>query len=246
MLPVSPQPRGDHPDHLRALAIHVPHIPASPASAFHHLGQTSLKTNLKIIRTPFGIFLLCFGLLTLASALIFTPYPLLFQNLYGIEPSTGAIVFGLGATVAIFWYPLAGNIGKRLGDRSMFNTALVVRILCFVALILLVPVIPAVKNPLAALSFIVVVNTWPFLSVGATVLVAALASIPEGEAMGIYNAVSSIMGTIGALLSGLLAAQFGYGILPVGAAIVGFAAIVVMLGARSRLKPNKRISEGHA
>ncbi len=236
LLPASPKHRHDKPDHFKALAMHVPHIPASPASAFHHLGQTNLKTILRVIRTPFGIFLLGFGLLTVASGLVFTPYPLLFQNLYGVEPSAAAVVFGLGAAIAILWYPLAGNLGHRLGDHAVFNGALIARTLCFLALVLLMPVSQALKNPLASLSFIGIVNTWPFLSVSATVLVASLTSIPEGEAMGIYNGFSAIMATIGALLSGLLAAQFGYGILPIGAAVIGFIAIIVMLAARSSLK----------
>ncbi len=119
---------------------------------------------------------------------------------------------------------------------KLFNGALIARCLCFVALIILVSVNPVFKNPLAALSFIVIVNTWPFLSVAATVLVASLSTIPEGEAMGIYNGFTAIMGTIGALLSGVLAARFGYAILPLGAAVVGLIAVVVLVGARSNLK----------
>lgn len=121
----------------------------------------------------------------------------------------------------------------------MFNGALIARWLCFVALIILVSVHSAFKNPLAALSFVVIVNTWPFLSVAATVLVASLTTIPEGEAMGIYNGFTAIMGTIGALLSGVLAAQFGYEMLPLGAAVVGLIAVVVLVGARSSLKTHQ-------
>ena len=238
LLPASPAAQPKHPIHLTTLAITFPHIPASPASAFHHLGQTNLKTVVKAFRTPFGLFLLGFGLLTLASGLIFTPYPLLFQTLYAIQPAASAVIFGIGATIAILWYPLAGSLGKRLGDQSLFNGALVARCLCFLAMTLLVLLTnPVFKSSLAALSFVVMVNTWPFLSVAATVLVASLATMAEGEAMGIYNAFSAVMATIGALLSGLLAAQFGYAVLPLGATVIGVIAIVVIIGGRARLKP---------
>ncbi len=124
LMPASPKPQHLQLGQLKSLAQHIPHIPSSPASVFHHLGQTTPKTILNAISTPFGIFLLGFGLLTFASALIFTPYPLLFQTLYGIQPSAAAIIFGIGATIAIFWYALAGSVWTSDRRRSSCSTAL--------------------------------------------------------------------------------------------------------------------------
>ena len=65
------------------------------------------------------------------------------------------------------------------------------------------------------LIFLFIVLAWSLLSVSSTALVAALSTRSEGEAMGVFNAVTALSGVIGAALGGWLAEAWGYGAVPV-------------------------------
>ena len=80
--------------------------------------------------------------------------------------------------------------------------------------------------PLALAGFLVLVLAWPLLGVSGTALTAQLAPGEKGEALGLFNACSSLAGAVGAFLGGWAMDLVGYGALCMaGAVVVGLAAL---------------------
>jgi MFS family permease len=225
-------PRPDQPRLAGPQPVRVPHVAASPGSVHHHLGHVSLSDAVTALRSPFGEFMLGFSLLTLASALIFIPYPLLFSKGYHVSPQASSLAFGIGAAVAIFWYPLAGDWSHSRGTLAILRSSFAARWISFIALLALVAVSFSARGVLAEASFLVTVNSWPFITVSATVLAAMLAPTDEGTTMGIYNGITALVNTLGALLAGLIASQFGYKSLPLFATVVMLGAIAISVHLR--------------
>jgi predicted MFS family arabinose efflux permease len=74
--------------------------------------------------------------------------------------------------------------------------------------------------------FVVLVMAWELLGVSGTALEAQLAPGEKGEALGLFNASSSLAGAVGAFLGGGATETVGYGtVCRVGAVVVGLVAL---------------------
>jgi predicted MFS family arabinose efflux permease len=72
--------------------------------------------------------------------------------------------------------------------------------------------------------FLVLVVSWPALGVSGTVLSAELAPGEKGEALGLFNALSSLAAAVGAFLGGCAMEFGGYGaVCVVGVVVVAVA-----------------------
>ena len=98
------------------------------------------------------------------------------------------------------------------------------RLLAFVGLYALGVSPAGGHRHLALLGFMVIVLCWALLSVSSTALTARLALYNEGEGMGLFNAVTSLAGVLGAACGGWLAVQWGYN------AAAGLAVVGITLG----------------
>jgi predicted MFS family arabinose efflux permease len=79
---------------------------------------------------------------------------------------------------------------------------------------------------LALTGYVVLVLAWPLLGVSGTALAAQLAPGEKGEALGLFNACSSLAGAAGAFLGGWAMETVGYGrVCMVATAIVALAAL---------------------
>jgi predicted MFS family arabinose efflux permease len=80
--------------------------------------------------------------------------------------------------------------------------------------------------PLALAGFVALVLAWPLLAVSGTALVAELARGEKGEALGLFNASSSLAGAVGAFLGGWMMTAAGYGMVCVAAAVMVALAVL--------------------
>ena len=211
---VNTPPAPAEPLRARPQPTRVPHVPATPASVHHHFGQVSWDEFLSAIRSPFGLFIAANTITLLGAALIFTAYPLLFAGVYGVTPARSSLAFGISAALAIAWYPLAGAMSHRRSPIAVLAFSLVARCAGLGLLLVMSLVSISFAGWLAEAGFLIVVNSWPFISVSGTVLAASLAPTDEGTAMGIYNGFTAIANTVGAFLTGIIAHAFGYSALP--------------------------------
>jgi len=220
--PASPVRAGPQPTR-------IPHVPATPASVHHHFGQVSWGEFISAIRSPFGLFIASNTITIMGAALIFTAYPLLFAGTYGVTPARSSLAFGISAVLAIFWYPMAGAVSQRRSPIAVQVFWLLARCAGLGILLAMTLVSVPFAGWWAESGFLVVVNSWPFISVSGTVLAASLAPADEGTAMGIYNGSTAIANTVGAFLTGAIAQAFGYRVLPLFALGTVLPGILLLL-----------------
>jgi MFS family permease len=216
---------------MRALAA-FPHLNflSSVGYHFHEINLHGLRRIPQALGTPFARFILSWFMLALGVAAFFTYFPLMLAKNYGINANLSSIIYAITAAVGIVLYIFASRWSERLGSARVYHIGLWLRQAGFV--LLLIPFITS-EGPtfaLGAIGFILIVVTWPLLSVAGTGLAAHLAPFSEGEAMGLFNAALALATVIGTFASGPLVHYFGFAVIPV-MALIGISC-AIMLGLR--------------
>jgi MFS family permease len=166
--------------------------------------------GLALVHAPFTRFLLAWFLTFGGAAAIFALYPVLMNAAFGVEPRVSSLAFGAAAAIGLFLYAPAGRWSERFGADRVLRLGLSARVTASFALWLLaIGRLPS-GGALALAAFAVVVLAWSLLSVSATVMTAQIADMGEGQAMGLFNAVTSLAAVGGALAGGAAAAAWGY------------------------------------
>jgi DHA1 family tetracycline resistance protein-like MFS transporter len=218
--PLTPRPVLLHP------ARHCEWALGSPQRVFHHLTLKTLRRLGPALRSPFGLFLTVWLLALAGSAAVFSLYPLLMQQVFGIAPRLSSSAFAVAAGLGLLLYSPAGRWSERFGLVKVLQTALGVRLLAFLSLLSLGLMHIGGQAWLALLSVTFVVLTWSLLSVSGTALTVRLSPVGEGAGMGIFNAANAIAGVIGAALGGWVAGRWGYNaasVLAVVGVVLGLA-----------------------
>ncbi len=216
-VPISPKPVLLHPTR------HGDWVAGSPQRLFHHLTWTALRQLRPALLSPFGIFLTIWLISFAGAAAVFSLYPVLMQQVFGIAPGLSSIAFALAAGLGLTLYAPAGHWSERLRPNRVLQIGLGLRLFAFLGLLSL-GLVQFEGHWLALLGFALVVLAWSLLSVSGTALTANLAPIGEGAGMGIFNAVTALAGVVGAAAGGWVAKSWGYN------AVSGFAAAGVALG----------------
>lgn len=204
---------------------HVESVISSPQRLFHRPNWTGIKKLGTTLRSPFGIFLFAWLLAFAGPAAVFSQYPILMQKVYGVSPATSSVAFAVMAALGLTLYTPAGNWSERQGPRRILRVSLGLRLIAFTGMFGLVFMRTGVSTGwLALLAFAFVVLAWSLMSVSGTALAARLATIGEGQGLGIFNALTAIGGMLGAVLGGWAAGVWGYN------SIVVLALIGVTLG----------------
>lgn len=213
------QPLPVHP------ARHAESVISSPQRLFHRPQWRGLPDLLHTLRSPFGIFLVVWLLAFAGPAALFAQYPLLMQQLYGVTPETASVAFAIIAALGLTLYTPAGVWSRHAGPLPILKVSLGVRLFAFAVLFWLA-FLPAsgTLGLLALLAFAFVVWAWSLMSVSGTDLAARLSPSGEGQGLGIFNAITSVAGIIGALVGGWAATAWGY------RSVVVFAIFGVLLG----------------
>ncbi len=187
----------------------------SPQHLYHYLRLNGLGKVLSAAGSPFGLFLAAWSLGFSGSAAIFSLYPIVMQQQFGVLPGRSAAGYAFAAALGLFLYAPAGAWSAARGPLPMLRGALGLRTAAFLALtVLAIAPVPG-RGWLAMFSFLFVVLAWSVLSVSSSALVAALSPEKEGEAMGIFNAATSFSGVVGAAVGGWSAGRWGYATIPV-------------------------------
>ncbi len=181
----------------------------------YHMGWLKALSNLG---GPFGAFLLVWLIAFSGSATLFSLYPLVMANTFNINPGISSAGFAVAAALGLVLYTPAGVWSERMGAGRVITIGLAIRLAAFVALIGLGLSGFAARGWLALACFAAIVLAWSLLSVSSTALTASLSPAGQGEALGLYNAVTALAGVVGAGLGGWIAGALGYGMVSVVAA----------------------------
>lgn len=202
--PLTPRPVLLHP------ARHGEWAVGSPQRHFHHATWESLRRLGSPLRSPFGFFLVAWLLSFAGAAAVFSLYPVLMEQVYGVPPRLSSSGFGVAAGLGLLLYSPAGRWSDRFGPARVLKAALGVRLLAFLSLLALGLTRASGRGWPALPVFVLVVLAWSLLSVSGTALTAQLSAAGEGEGMGLFNAATAVAGVIGAALGGWIAGGWGY------------------------------------
>ncbi len=165
------------------------------------------------------------------SAIIFSLYPVLFRNAFGIATATSALAFAVIVFVSLPLFVLAGRVSQRFGPAPSSRPPTPGASSCSPRWPCSPPPahVPAVL-PLAA--FAGIMFAWSFLSVASPGLAGQLRPDAEGDAQGLLNASSGLAGLLGSVTGGVAADLWGYPAalgIGAGATAAGLAIFAVTL-----------------
>jgi MFS family permease len=191
----------------------------APQRQCHLPTWSGLRTLRREFELPFAHLLIVWFMAFVAISAVLTMFPLAFIREFAASPRVPATTYAFAATGSLGIYSLAAGIAKYRGARLVLRAGFVARAVA--ATILAFAFASRMGGePLVLAGFIILVLAWPLLGVSGTALAAELAPGEKGEALGLFNACSSLAGAVGALLGGCTMAMAGYGTVCVVAAIV--------------------------
>jgi MFS family permease len=197
----------------------------APQRMFHIVSWQGLGTLLRELELPFARLIVVWFVAFIAISAVLTMLPLALIQVFGVSPGLPATTYAFAAAVSLTMYPAVARLSKTRGARRVLRTGFVARIAA-IAVLALAFLSGTGGVPLALAGFVVLVIAWPLLGVSGTALAAQLAPGEKGEALGLFNASSSLAGAIGAFLGGWAMGLVGYGAMCVAAAaIVGLAVL---------------------
>ena len=192
---------------------------ASPQRLFHIVSWRGLCTLVRELEMPFARLLAIWFVAFVAISAVLTMLPLAVIRGFGVAAGLPATTYAFAATLSLAMYPLAAGIAKRRGARPVLRAGFAGRAIA-IAIIAAAFVSGARTVAPALAGFVVLVIAWPLLGVSGTALAAQLAPGEKGEALGLFNASSSLAGAVGAFVGGWAMEAVGYGTVCVIAAVV--------------------------
>jgi MFS family permease len=185
---------------------------------FHIPTWRGLKAALPKFEPPFiRLQIFWFAAFVMIGA-VMSMFPLALVRLFGVAEGMPATVYAFAAAASLMLYPREVRVAKAHGAATLMRRAFVVR---SAAIALLAAAFLSGSGPvLPLLGFIILVVSWPALGVSGTVLSAELAPGEKGEALGFFNALSSLASAVGAFLGGCAMQSGGYPAVCVAAVVV--------------------------
>ncbi|HEY2617463.1 MAG TPA: MFS transporter [Acetobacteraceae bacterium] len=197
----------------------------APQRLFHIPTLRGMRTLLRELEMPFARLMIVWFVAFVAISAVLTMFPLALIRAFGVATGLPASTYAFASAVSLALYPLAANVATRHGARFVMRTGFVARAVAIA--ILAVAFLAPMHNVAVALAgFGVLVMAWPLLGVSGTALTAQLAPGEKGEALGLFNASSSLAGAVGAFLGGWAMEMVGFGtVCLAGAVVVALAAL---------------------
>lgn len=219
-------PRKDAPTH------HVPaHPPArTPMSIIHHYEHLSFE-KLAAAKTAwvsfFGLFLVSWFLLMVGTWVIYNLYPLLMKQTYQIQPGLSSLYYAISAGIGVFFYAPSGTWSQKFGSRWVVLVGAVMTLISIGGMALLVVAPVTLQHWVVPPIFIILPVAWSPLIVAGTALAGELTTIPQGTAMGLFNACTALASVLAAVLAGWVAQLFDYGATCYVAAVITVASLLL-------------------
>lgn len=228
--PATPSPHRRRHRHILPLAGR-PRGPRGHANLAHYADglRHAVPRFLRLITHPFGVFIAGWFLVMSGSWLIYNLYPLLMRESYGTSAMLSSLYFAAGALIGAFLYAPSGAWAARRGDVWVLLAGCVLSLLSLLGMSALLGAPEAVRFHAVPFLFVLMPIAWSPLIVSGTAITGALAPIPEGEAMGVFNAATALASVLGALGAGAIATVVGYNaIVLIATGLVGLSCLVIL------------------
>lgn len=225
-----------------------PHLhskPRSPAALLHHYDSqlhTAARRLLKTWNSRFGLYLGSWFLVMFGTWIIYNLYPLLMRSAYGVDASLSSLYYAVAATIGVFAYAPSGTLGNRIGDGRVVLIGILMTLVSAAGMAVLAYVHTPFNTWLVPASFVIMPVAWSPLIVAGTAVTAQLAEpagVPDGEALGLYNATTAIASVLSAFAAGFIADQAGYGVVLIVAVATVAVGTVLFLPVLPKRTPPK-------
>ncbi len=207
----------------------------NPARQFHRPTWAGLRRVLSEAEMPFVQFLLLWFVAFTAITAVLTLFPLAMRQLFAAPQHVIGSTYALAAAAGLPLYAVASAVAHRRGSHFVMRAGFSIRLVAL-ALLTTACLTPSAGLYAALGAFALLVVAWPALGVSGTALIADLAPGEKGEALGLFNASTSLAGACGALLGGWAQQTYGYGAV-CGMATLVVACVVIVLGSMGRTAP---------
>ncbi len=173
----------------------------SPQRHFHLPTWSGLGNLLCELEMPFARLSIVWFVSYAAMSAVLTMFPLALVRAFSVSDGLPATAYAFASAASLVIFPWAVSIAERHSEWFVLRVGFVVRTIAIA--ILGVAFLAHVSGvPLALTGFAVLVMAWPLLGVSSTALVAQNAPAEKGEALGVFNASSSVAAALGAFLGG--------------------------------------------
>lgn len=206
----------------------------SPQRMFHIATWHGLRTLLRDLEMPFARLMIVWFVAFIAIGAVLTMFPLALIRGFAVSTGLPATTYAFAAAGSLAMYPLVAKISKQHGARFVLRSGFALRTVA-IAVLAMALLAGTGGVPLALTGFVILVMAWPLLGVSGTALAAQLAAGEKGEALGLFNASSSLAGAVGAFLGGWMMDTVGYGEVCAAAAVVVAVATLCSGGEKSHL-----------
>jgi MFS family permease len=220
------------------------HRPPRTISSMLTHYEGDLKHVLKIMSNEwfsvFGMFIVGWFFIMLATWLLGVLFPLVMKNALGISYRLSSLYYGVGAAIGIFAYAPSGLLGEKIGNGWVVMIGALMSVVSLVGLSILAYVDTGINAWIIPPVYVLVPIAWSPLMVGGTAWAAQLAPCEEGEALGLFNSALAISSVIAAFGGGLIAHHFSYPLVLVAGAVSSIISVICfapLLGkAKAKLK----------
>ncbi|MEQ9551841.1 MAG: MFS transporter [Coleofasciculus sp. G3-WIS-01] len=200
------------------------------------------------IYSPLNLYYICSALLFLAIQIVYLAFPIFLAEVLGATNSLiFLIVFGKALIEAFLYFPI-GQFAQKHDSIKLLTWVTAVRVGIFMIFTILALLKPTpVSLVIIGFAHLFTGFTWAVINVASTLSVARLATKgEEGMALGVYNSIIGVATILGSLVSGYLAASFGYsvcfatGTLLTGLTVVCFWLLEFIMEKGSETMPSLR------
>ena len=168
----------------------------------HHLTWSHIRQFGVYLRKRSPVFLVIWLFAIASSVSFMVLYPVLMEQVFGIDPGLSSLVFAVAVVINLATYPRAGYWSQSLGAPRMFWLALLIRMIIY-GLIAILGLAPGQGQAwLALLAFIMLPASRPLIDISGTVLAVQMWPDDEGTSMGIFKAVTAVASSVGAIAGG--------------------------------------------
>ena len=254
-----PKPKPFAPHHVDKLVVFQGRIVERPRylplwmyRRKYHEAMHAIRSSGEMVPGPLKLYFLAALLLFSGFATVYTPFPIFLRNQMGDGWLEIYLLYIVSAVTSAIMYSRAGDIIPRMGERRTLININIIRVFLFSSFgVLSLLVVGGVRlnhwllfgllfGLQGAIGFL-----WAFVSVASTALVSKCAPPgTKGVNLGLFNAMVSVGGILGALTGGEVANYLGFAaafFAGVGLVALGIAALAInvrldALGAQSSEK----------
>jgi MFS family permease len=176
----------------------------------HRVSLLALGAYLTVINGPLRRFLIVWLVAYPAMNGFATIFPLAMIHQYHMDATRPSTAYAIGVGLSLLLYTPIGAIVHRIGGGRMLTTGLTARLLLLAALVALALWQEDGSGWLILVGFGLIQFVWPLLSVAANSLSVRLAPTARGEAVGLFNAATSLASAVGSALAGAIFGTLGF------------------------------------